>query len=203
MQRSLLLALLTLALLLSAPAQGQGRASGASHAGGGSHVGGGRGFSNRPFPGRRGWGLTGGYGSFWGAGYYPDWGWDWGWDLGPDYAEPPEQPPSPPVVVVQSRDDVRQPASPPQSPKLIELPGAKGDETAQNLGPTVFILASGERLESSRYVLTPDSLRVEIDRRQRTIPLADLNLDATLAANRERGIDLKVPTDRSQIFLGF
>ncbi len=215
MRRSVLFALLTISLMLGVPAQGQGRGGGGSHgggggahfAGGGSHFNGGRGFSNGSFRGRWGYGYGpyGGYGSFWGAGYYPDWsGWDWGWDLGPDYyAQPPEQPPSPPVIVMQSRDDNRQPAPPPQSPKLIELPDAKGGETAENLGPTVFVFTNGEKLESSRYVLTPESLRVDIGRQQRTIPLSDLNLDATVAANRQRGIDLKVPTDRSQIFLGF
>lgn len=213
MQRSVLFAVLTISLVLVAPAQGQARGGGGSRAGGASHVGGGpqsggRGFSNGS-RGRRRWGLTGGYGSFWGAGYYPDWGWggwDWGWDLGPsddDYAQPPEQPSSPPVIVMQSPDNYRQAAVPPQSPKLIELPDSKNGEAAQNLGPTVFVFANGDKLESSRYVLTPDSLRVEIGRRQRTIPLADLNLDATIAANRQRGIDLRVPTDSSQIFLGF
>lgn len=38
---------------------------------------------------------------------------------------------------------------------------------------------------------------------QRTIPLTAINLDATAAANRERGIDLKFPTNKSEIMLSF
>jgi hypothetical protein len=69
--------------------------------------------------------------------------------------------------------------------------------------PAVFILANGERLESTHYLLTVGSLRVQQGETQRTIPLSALNLDATIAANHERGIDLKVPTNKTQIMLGF
>ena len=69
--------------------------------------------------------------------------------------------------------------------------------------PAVFVLSNGDRLESSNYILTVDSLRVQQGDTQRTIPLSSLNADATLAANRARGIDLKIPTSKSQIMLGF
>lgn len=52
-------------------------------------------------------------------------------------------------------------------------------------------------------MLTTDSLRVEIRRQQRRISLGEIDVDATIAANRERGIDLKIPTDKNEIFLGF
>jgi hypothetical protein len=38
---------------------------------------------------------------------------------------------------------------------------------------------------------------------QRTIPLTAINLDATTAANRGRGIDLKFPKNKSEIMLSF
>jgi hypothetical protein len=104
---------------------------------------------------------------------------------------------------VQSRDDNRQPARVPESPKLIELPDTKDAATPKPDLPTLFVFANGDKLEARRYTLTPDSLRVEIGRQQRTIALDKLNIDATIAANRERGIDLKFPTDGNQIFLGF
>jgi hypothetical protein len=47
------------------------------------------------------------------------------------------------------------------------------------------------------------SLRIAAQGNQRTIPLSALDLKATLAANHERGIDLKIPTNQSQISLGF
>jgi len=68
--------------------------------------------------------------------------------------------------------------------------------------PAVFILSSGERLESSHYLLSSDSVQVEQGETQRTIPISTLNVDATVAANRARGINLKIPS-KGQIMLGF
>jgi len=67
----------------------------------------------------------------------------------------------------------------------------------------MFILRNGERFEARRYLLTHDNLSLTVDRRQRSIPLAMLDIDATVAANRERGIDLRIPADRSEISVGF
>ena len=69
--------------------------------------------------------------------------------------------------------------------------------------PAVFILSNGERLESTHYLLTITSLRVQQGEMQRTIPLSAVNLDATVAANHERGIDLKIPKNRSEVMLSF
>jgi len=201
MRRLVLFALLTISILIAAPSQAQRGGGGARIAGGGSHFGG-RGFANGPFPGRRGYGRFGNYGwAFpW---YYGDW--DWGWDLGPSDSdgEPAAQPASPSVIVLQSRDEQR-PAAPVESPKLIEIPLTQpAGAAAKPEPPTLFVLASGERLEARRYTLTADSLRIQIDRHERTIALSKLDLDATIAANRERGIDLQIPTDKTQIFLSF
>ena len=84
-----------------------------------------------------------------------------------------------------------------------KAPGKAQAAPAAPTPPAVFILSSGERLESSNYVLTVDSLRVQQGDKQRTIPISSLNADATIAANRQRGIDLKIPTSKSQIMLGF
>jgi hypothetical protein len=69
--------------------------------------------------------------------------------------------------------------------------------------PAVFIMSNGDRLEASQYVLTVDSLRVQQGPTQRTIPLSTVNIEASIAANRERGIDLNVPSHRGEITLGF
>lgn len=84
-----------------------------------------------------------------------------------------------------------------------KAPGKVQTAPATPTPPAVFILSNGDRLESSNYVLTVDSLRVQQGDQQRTIPLSSLNMDATLAANRTRGVDLKIPTSKSQIMLGF
>jgi hypothetical protein len=67
----------------------------------------------------------------------------------------------------------------------------------------VFVLKGGERLESRNYVLTAQSLQIEVGRQRREIPLDTLDLDATIAANHQRGIDLTIPRDRSAVFVSF
>jgi hypothetical protein len=136
---------------------------------------------------------------------YEYWGDDWE-DSGSDYAEnqPADDgsqepvPASRPVVMAS-----RQPITPPaQSPKLVEIPLPK-DAAATPQAPTLFVLTNGERLESQNYVLTSDWLRVEIGRKQVTIPISSLDLPATIAANRERGIEMNVPRDHSSVYLSF
>ena len=69
--------------------------------------------------------------------------------------------------------------------------------------PAVFVLSNGERVEAANYLLTVDSLRIEDEGKERTIPMSSLNLDATVAANHERGVNVKIPTDKTQIMLSF
>jgi hypothetical protein len=46
-------------------------------------------------------------------------------------------------------------------------------------------------------------LRLTLDGKQRTIPLTDLDLKASTAANRERGINLRIPTNPNEVVMGF
>lgn len=89
------------------------------------------------------------------------------------------------------------------SPKLIEVPRSLSAPPAKPQPPTVFVLKNGEKLETHHYTIMAGSLRIPVSGDQRTIPLSDLDLKATMAANHERGIDLKIPTNQSQISLGF
>jgi thiol-disulfide isomerase/thioredoxin len=89
------------------------------------------------------------------------------------------------------------------SPKLIEVPGGQSAPPTKSVPPTVFVLRNGERLEAHHYVINAGSLHVTAQGNQRTIPLAALDLKATIAANHERGIDLKIPTHPGEISLGF
>ncbi len=97
------------------------------------------------------------------------------------------------------------PAPEPSVPKaqVIEIPVAANASAVKMLPPTIFILANGERLETRRFLLTASNLSFSIGRQQRTIPLDRLDLDATIAANQERGIDLRIPADRNEISLSF
>ena len=84
-----------------------------------------------------------------------------------------------------------------------ETKGSNESPPPKPIPPAVFILSSGERIESSNYLLTVDSLVVEQSGSQRTIPMSTVDLTATMAANRERGIDLQIPTRKSQILVSF
>jgi hypothetical protein len=91
----------------------------------------------------------------------------------------------------------------PARPQVIEIPGNANSAASQTLPPAVFILTSGQRLEARRYTLTPEILYLTVDRQPRSVPLSLLDIDATIAADRARGIDLRIPADRGEIFVGF
>ena len=78
-----------------------------------------------------------------------------------------------------------------------EQPPAKPDP------PAVFVLANGEHVEATHYSLTVNSLQIEDEDKERTIPMSSLNLNATVAANNERGVNVKIPTDKTEIMLSF
>jgi thiol-disulfide isomerase/thioredoxin len=91
------------------------------------------------------------------------------------------------------------------SGKMIVLPGARRAARVQPARPqvaTVLVLSNGERLETHDYVLTSESVRVTVGDHQRTIAMSLVDVKATLAANRDRGIDLKIPSNRHEVFLG-
>ena len=205
MQRSILFALLTMAILVAAPMQAQ-RVGGAFHGGGapvpggnGPGFGGRPGFPNGSFSHHPGYGRFSNYGSGFGSWDYPF------WDDEPfeSYPEPAENV-TPPAVLVLESPDCRPPAPVPEPPRLIEVPQTKEAGVAPKPEPpTLFIFANGERLEARHYMFTADSLHVEIGRQKRTVPIDEVDVDATIAANRERGIDLQIPTDENHILLSF
>lgn len=170
----------------------------------------GRGFGRRAY-GDRGYGNVYGYGGFY-PGYYGGYGLDWDlpyWDyvnFPPTNGAPgPENEAqgygyNPAPQVAASRGPA--PATPVQSPKLIEVP-LPNDVVLKPQPPAMFVLTNGEKLESRRYVLSADSLQIDINRKRRTIPISELNIDATIAVNQQRGIDVSIPQDRSSLFVGF
>ncbi len=122
------------------------------------------------------------------------------WD---DEPVEPEAPPAPVFVVTRANTQPAAPIRQAASAKIIEVPGAANSAAFRPLPPATFILTNGERLEARRYLLTYDHLRFTVDRQQRSIPLAMVDVDATIAANRKRGINLRIPADRSEISVGF
>jgi hypothetical protein len=158
-----------------------------------------RGFPNRFFRGRgfvpSGFHRHDGFGSIFLV-PYSDW-----YDGPVGYEQPDAEAmrngPVPPVEIL------RTPEPPIPKAQVIEIPGVADSTAAKVLPPTIFVLANGERLETRRYVLTASNLSVRIDRQQRTVPLDMLDVNATIAANHENGIDLRIPADRNEISLGF
>ncbi len=120
-----------------------------------------------------------------------------------DYEAPSPEPelaaPAPAPVVAQPEI----PEPPHAGAKVIEVPGASSPANARAQVPAIFILTSGERVEPRRFLLTASNLSFSIDHQQRTIPLAMLDVEATIAANHDRGVDLRIPADRNEIFLSF
>lgn len=165
-----------------------------------------RGISRRSHP-RRGVALAGfrrhddGFGAGFSPYFYPDD--DPFWNE-PTYTDEATSEQAPPLVIEHRGDgQPRMREEPRSKPLVIEIPGAGNPTSAKTIPPTVFILTDGERLESQRFWLTMTNLSISIDHHERTIPFKMLDLDATAAANRERGVDLRIPADRNEISLRF
>jgi thiol-disulfide isomerase/thioredoxin len=89
--------------------------------------------------------------------------------------------------------------------KMIVLSGVRPNlsvATGATQAATVFVMASGERMETHQYMLTSDGVRMTVNGFERSVAISELDLKATVSANHERGISLKIPTSRHEIFLG-
>ena len=86
---------------------------------------------------------------------------------------------------------------------LIEVPGGASTPPSRPAPKTIFVFANGERLEADHYTLDRNLLHVVVRGQQRTIAINTLDIKTTLAVNRERGIDLKIPQSRSEVFVTF
>ncbi len=86
---------------------------------------------------------------------------------------------------------------------LIEAPGGPSALPATPAPKTIFVFANGERLEADHYTLDATLLHVTVGGLQRTIALSALDIKTTIAVNRERGIDLKFPKTRSEVYVTF
>jgi hypothetical protein len=124
------------------------------------------------------------------------------------YPDVVEQP-APPVVIVREAPAASAPAPPvalaQAEPKMIDVPEAVAPSANLTRTPAaVFILSDGRRLESQNYTITDSVLTVKEPHRPAVqVPLSQLNIDATLAENHQRGLDLRLPESRSEIVIGF
>jgi cytochrome c biogenesis protein CcmG, thiol:disulfide interchange protein DsbE len=88
-------------------------------------------------------------------------------------------------------------------PRWTNVPPTTSSVAAKPLPKTVFVFSDGARLEADHYELNATFLRVTAEGQERSIPLSALDVKKTIAANRERGINLKIPTHGNEIFLAF
>jgi hypothetical protein len=89
---------------------------------------------------------------------------------------------------------------------VIEVPQARTSRRSLPPKPspkTIFVLANGERLESDRYTMEGGILHVAVNGEQRAIALSALDVEATTELNRKRGIDLKIPQSRNEVYVAF
>jgi thiol-disulfide isomerase/thioredoxin len=88
-------------------------------------------------------------------------------------------------------------------PQWINAPVRQSTVAAKRIPKTIFVFVNGERFEADHYVLHVTYLHVTADGQDRSIPLSALDIQKTVAVNRERGINLKIPTSGSEVFLAF
>jgi hypothetical protein len=115
---------------------------------------------------------------------------------------------SPQVIVI--REEVPPPATPAAAPviaqpKMIEVPGSSAVGTsAAQASPVVIVMRDGQRRELTRYTITgaylyDSSKALETSR----IPIDQLDLEATVHANAERGVPFAIPSQRNEVVVRF
>lgn len=136
-----------------------------------------------------------------GYGFFP---YDEPLDYAQSDAEAESEGTAPPLVILRPDErSPREPEPPAAKPLVMEVPGAANSKEARVLPPTIFILEDGERVEMRRFLLTASVLSFNVDRQQRVVPFDMLDIEATISANHERGIDLRIPADQNEISLSF
>jgi hypothetical protein len=100
-------------------------------------------------------------------------------------------------------DDGYPPPRAPYNPEAYSAPAAQNNASAENAAPATdgldhpavtLVFKDGRPPQKVRsYALTGSSIFVAEPGHQRTIPIADLDLPATIAQNREAGVDFQLP----------
>ena len=91
----------------------------------------------------------------------------------------------------------------PSGMKVIDIPPDKNSHPGQPLPKAVFVLTNGERLESDRYTMDTKFLHVAVNGEERIVPMNSVDVKATDTANRARGVELRIPSSKSEVFVSF
>ena len=89
------------------------------------------------------------------------------------------------------------------APQLINVAPTASAPLAKPIPKTVFVFTDGDQLEADHYMLYSSFLHVTADGQDRSIPISALDVKKTVAVNRERGINIHIPTSGSEVFLAF
>ncbi len=88
-------------------------------------------------------------------------------------------------------------------PRWVTIPNGPSFSPIKALPKTIFILSTGEKLESNQYVMQAGFVDISVGDQVRHIALTALDTKQTLALNHKNGVDLKIPASKSEVFIGF
>lgn len=103
----------------------------------------------------------------------------------------------------QTADVGAAPSTGASGPQWTLVGGGQSFLPKKPIPKTIFVLASGEQLESDHYVIGGGFLDVTVAGEEKHIALASLDTKKTIALNHAHGVDLKLPTSKNEVFLGF
>lgn len=91
----------------------------------------------------------------------------------------------------------------PAKAQVIEVPESNAQAAANPQPSTIFVLKDGTRIYTRRYLLTIEALTFHLGQQEHRFPFSALDVNATLLANREQGLELRIPADPGEVILGF
>ncbi len=103
----------------------------------------------------------------------------------------------------QAADVGAAPAAGGPSPQWTIVSGGQSSLPKKPIPKTIFVLMNGEQLESNHYVIGGGFVDVTVAGEQRRIAFTSLDTRKTIALNHAHGVDLKFPTSKNEVFLGF
>ena len=152
-----------------------------------------------------GWNCRG-FGSnlWWGWGYYDPFLWNW-WDHNSNYDQDSEGDRTYVEQLSAENDELRQMLrqeredrdedayARPSNPRPQAKAENKQEEQASQMPPTVLVFRDQHKQEVSNYAIVGQTLWAFVPQHKQQIPLADLDIPATIRANDDRGITFRVP----------
>jgi len=125
----------------------------------------------------RGFGFGGGYYLLDGGGYYP---------IPDESGDNAQQQQQPPVIVVQGGPPAAQPA-------VAEAEPAP-EQPAPDVGQFTLVLRNGTQIQTVAFTHLKDQIvYITSDGGRHTLPVSNLDADATVRVNEERGTPLQLP----------